>query len=334
MRADPMFFSHHSDRSRDVLNARVVATALPTLCDEALLGYRVAELFAIHRPGDLQKYLSVIVEQADPDTRRKLDISRRQWEKAGELGHELSFDEVDRQMRYYSDIDGWEHDVEWGWRQFRDGPGIRSLLREQLEQARAAQAACRASSDPLVRFELDALDHGRHCSSYRSSPPFVRTRWTYRSPTTAWAREEFLEKLSQLSRRPDVRSASVRGEVGFRVMRLLCSEQQQRAGAAGLERCEAFPICALTPSEYVSDCVEGMGWLDQVHWFSEGLGPMPDLYVEESPGTRVGRSVEWLLRSGRRTGRWILCNHELESPSEQFHRWTIGDGMSIGEPQE
>lgn len=334
MNLDSLHFTHRSDRSRNVLEARIAINAIPILCDEALLGYRVAELLAIHRPGDLYKYLSVIVEHSDDETRRSLGLPATYLLERDPRDRELPFTEVDRILMGRITWETWEQDVESGWSTFRNGTALRTVIQEQLFRVRTTQQACRASDDPLVRAEVEALDADCHSTSYRSFPPFHGTRWTYRSPTARNTNESFLRQLEDLAHRDAIGSASVRGNVGFETMRVLCSEQQRRARAAGLAPREAYRISALTPSEYVDDCVGGIGWLREVDWYSEGLGPMPDLYVEESPGTRVGRSVEWLLRSGRRTGRWILCNHALESPSDRWHRWTIGDGVSFGEPKD
>ncbi|MFZ5541403.1 MAG: hypothetical protein ACOY5V_16855, partial [Pseudomonadota bacterium] len=257
----------------------VSADAVAQLIDDAAGALRVYELFAVRRPGDLLKYLSLAVLEAPHGVRRKA----ARFAEQTDIGW-LEFGQI---LESVADDRG---PIDEAWFAAIEGDSFRGFVARWFEAVRAAQYRLRHDGSRLVRNEIRLLDRAEHPFDRRPDIAWQRSL-RRREPPSSAGDEALAAVVAEMLDSEDIDSVSARYGVAFPVLRLLCERQLQRAESSGCEPFEAFPIFVLGDPSVDADV-----WGACVSWFTEGIA-FGQLHLESAD--MDARSLAKLLESSR-----------------------------------
>lgn len=285
--------------------------ALRHLMADAAEAYRVYELMAIQRPGDVWKYIWVELLDVPPSVH-----DFRSWRKKDTRDayhwpdNWLPLADFDRCFSWDYDDTTPESDC---WLTARGGQSFKDWAGELFAEVKAAQASLRESTDLLIRTELACLDLRRHAYDFHASTPLELTRPDYRSRVEPSFSPGFYEKLRELLNRAEVTCVSFLVS-DYQAIRLAFVQQRLRSSPDPLTRANRWPICLST------DESQGpAAWNAESLVFSEGIGFGFLLVASHAP--------DFYLNSGR--FRWLLCAQDGgEFPG---YRRTAGDDWCLYE---
>ncbi len=288
----------------------LISVSLDHLLDDARQAYRIYELFAIKRPGDVRKYHFV----------RPLDLPQRIQESCNHAREKATnrwgphpwpegliplpdFDKL-----FFWTWDDTEREVEI-WLDFRESKRFINYLTVEFEKIVALQSVLRNGSDAIIRHEIMLLEERRHQLDFEAETPLNRTDNGYRSITIPTNTESYYSTLRRLLHRSDINSVASRGDKDYQAVHLMCAEQRIRAEAKSKSPLVAFTISLLSDGlEYTHH------WKAQIWFFSEGLG-YGDLLIDD-------RKDNWI-----KGHPWVLSSVD-KGENESYHR-EAGDGWFL-----
>ena len=298
--------------------------ALDHLMEDACQAYRVYELFAVRRPGDVWKYLWVQLIEVSEQIQRRYQHARTKCQEHP-ADHPWPADQIP--LMAFDDLFWWCGDdtepEDECWLRVREGAIFKAYAQRLFSQVRTAQAALEASDDVLIRYEIRALQAMTHPYDTDAHLPFAQTPPFYVSPTRPQRTSEYYHQLQALLAQPEIRSVAYRGDEDFQTVRLLCTEQRRRAEALGKRPVDGLPICLL------SDGVPAAtAWQAFVVFYSEGLG-YGDLFINQ---TNHCVGLKALVEQYHRRSHWSLC-YQDEGEIDGYQR-TCGPGWVCYEDQD
>ncbi len=272
--------------------------ALDHLIEDARQAYRVYELFAVRRPGDVWKYLWVQLIEVSERVQQRYQHARTKCQKY-QADHPWPAHQIP--LMVFDDLFWWCGDdtepEDECWLRARKSATLQASTRRWFDRIRAAQTALEASDDVLIRHEIRALQAMTHPYDTDAHLPLVRTPPFYVSPTRPQRTPAYYHQLQTLLTRPAVRCVACRGDQDFHTLRLVGTEQRRRAETTG-----QLPVASLAIS-VLSDGVPAMtAWQAVVVFYSEGLG-YGDLYVDQPDR---GASLKDLVEKHHRRSHWFL----------------------------
>ena len=297
--------------------------ALDFLIEDARNAYRVYEFFAIRRPGDIWKYLWVqlidVPEQVWTRYRKARSAAR------GRESHPWSENALP--LLRFDSFFSWCWDdtdpEDECWLRARQGTAFKTYVSRCFTRICQAQDALRESDDPLIRYEIHALQAVNHPYDYQAEIPFTLTNADYVSPVRPKRTSGYYAILCELLARPEVRSVAYRGDKDFQTIRLLCTEQRRRADVSGKRPVDELPICLL------SDGVPAVtAWQAFVVFYYEGLG-YGDLFIDQ---TDHSVSLKDLVEKHDRHWHWLL-SYQDEGEIRGYQR-TASKGWTFYEDQD
>lgn len=260
----------------------VSADAVAQLIDDAAGALRVYELFAVRRPGDLLKYLSLTVLEAPPDVRRKA----ARFARPTDIGL-LEFWQI------FESVADDRGPIDEAWFAAIEGDSFRGFVANWFEAVRAVQHRLRNDGSRLVRNEIRLLDRAEHPFDRRPEVAWQR-KLRRCEPHSSAGDEALAAVVAELLDSEDIDSVSAGYGVAFPVLRLLCERQLQRAESTGSEPFDAFPIFVVGDPSVDADV-----WGAHVGWFFEGIA-FGQLHLESADID--ARSLAKLLESSRSFG--------------------------------
>jgi hypothetical protein len=291
------------------------ATPLAHLIEDARKAYRVHELFAIRRPGDIWKYLHVHPVFVAPDVEPRLERAReraaermrssRMTDQLGShfFGRDVEWLKGAIPFEEFDNIFFWAWDdtepVDECWRTAAEGDAVRAFCQGCFDWAKRAQLRLRESHDPLIRHEIRLLDSAEHASDWIADTPRLPTGPEYMAataPTFSW---RYYSRLTELLADPAVNAVSYVGRPDYHTLRLIFTEQRRRAAACRQADGEELQLSILATES--CDC---SSWGGRARWYEEGIG-YGDLCVRDADHacTALARAIE---HRPNRFGRWIL----------------------------
>lgn len=298
---------------RVVLDAR----SLDKLIADARSAYRVYELALIQRPGDLFDYVRVVPEALPQEVAGR--VERVRADAARRDGNDLSdgsllFDRFDAFFELIGD-DTDPASAAWLGRHSR---ALRDDYVDRLLVIVRGVLAELDDSDPLLRHELLLARENRHRRSHRSRADAC---WfdPHHRPNPLRHSEGYYRHLAQLLADPALASVAYRGKGDWRMLRMLCTEQRQRAELSGQDPGSALKLSALT--DYRGGVLD---WGGQVRFHGDGLAH-GDLFIEAVEGP--GNSIKDLIEKYGRSPRVVLAD---DTPFEiAGYQRECGDGWVV-----
>jgi hypothetical protein len=275
------------------------ATPLAVLVQEAARGYRVYELLAIRRPGDILHYLRVALVEVVDAIRKSVEAIHqkdRDIEAAYPDGS-LPFTRFDALFYWAEDDTTRESEC---WLTFRGKAFWRDKFDELFAWVKDAQQTLRLSPDPLIQHEIARIDSGEHARDYYAG--IARSvSATAIIPERTSLPEPLWDVLSELISRDTVQSVSCPFQ-DYWLWHRLIEEQLRRSQRTGLTPEAAFtlngPDRGLGPVPY-SD------WGGAVHIPYEGTCGA-DLFIR--PGWR-NTFIECDQEGGSLSDIFFYCPH-------------------------
>jgi hypothetical protein len=297
----------------------VYPDALLRLIDDAKHGQRVYELFSTRRPGDVKKYLWVLIKEVTArvvggyHNARKNDSS--EYVKCDWPENECPYDIWDD--IFYSSWDGEPEDS--AWLNYKHSKTILKYIDQCFLEIKKTQQLLKDTGDLLIKNEIAHLKSVNHSYDYAAHTPFNLTKRS--APATIWERhdEQFYQVLAELIAKPDIRSVAYRYGEDYRALRMLCNEQLRRVSVTGNTLREALEINVLSNSLPNLE-----PWGCDVIFYDEGLG-YGDLYIDPTNG--AGCSVKELCENYGKNSKYILTVQDFG----EIKQYTRGqcDGMFI-----
>ncbi len=278
---------------------QIDSSGLSALIEEANLGVRVYELMNIRRPGDLRLYLQAGLVDGPARLRERIAGSRKQQtqcatqdESAAAL---LPFERFDT---YFYDGGDDTDPEDYKWLRFRESDELHAFLDLLMQDVHIARHRLRFSRDALLKNELKMIEEGKHPYDYLEAK-----RWRKGLARTNLGKVQFDEsfylKAESLLADPKVNSVAWRGRADYRLLRMICNEQHQRAKKQKRDPRDAFQIHALAP-----EIVETRVWGTEATFYSEGIG-YGDLFIE---GNVITPQTKDLMETDDRApGQYILA---------------------------
>lgn len=285
--------------------------ALRHLMADATEAWRVYELMAIQRPGDVWKYIWVELLDVPPKVHDFRNWRRKDCKDAHKWPDNwLPLADFDRCFYWACDDTTPESSC---WLTAREGQSFKDWASELYAEVKAVQDSLRASTDLLIRTELACLDLRRHAYDFDASTPLELTRPDYRSRVKPCFTPGFYEKLRELLGRAEVTCVSFLVD-DYQATRLAFVQQRLRSSPDPLTRANRWPICISAEKS------QGAApWNAESLVFSEGIGFGFLLIANHAP--------DYYLNSGR--FRWLLCARDAgEFPG---YRCTAGEDWCLYE---
>ena len=276
----------------------VYPDALLRLMDDAKHGQRIYELYSIRRPGDVKKYLWVLIKEvtwrvsAGYRTAREKDTT--EYVKCDWPENECPYDSWDE--LFYASWDGEPEDS--AWLSYKHSNIIRKFIDQCYTEIKQAQQLLKDTGDLLIKNEIAHLESVNHSDDYAAHTPFNLTKRS--APATVWQRhdEHFYKVLAELISKSDIHSVAYRYGEDYRALRMLCNEQLRRVRVTGKTLREALEINVLSNSLPSLE-----PWGCDVIFYDEGLG-YGDLFIDPTNG--AGCSVKELCEDYGRSPKYIL----------------------------
>lgn len=301
---------------------RVVLDAAPLarLVADAAGAFRVHEVLLIDRPGDVWEYVQVTPVALPPPVAARL-AQARQAAAAGEPARDrpdakLPFRDFDRLFRLAGDDTDPEDEA---WIRVRDDEPVRAYARALLASVSSAREALEAGSI-LPRHEIALFRAQAHPFSFLDREEAIRAGREH-APGEPRHTQAFYDKLGELLGDRDVVSVSYRGEGDFRVFRMLCEAQRDRATRTGQPPALALEISALVDREAGT-----AAWGAEVTYF-EGEQEQGFLHVEE-PGAR-GESVRNMVERYTKIGPGGYILSSRDEGNLRGYRIERGEGWHL-----
>lgn len=312
---------HHYRGEPYSFRVEILDHALDHLIEDARNAYRVYELFAIRRPGDLWKYLWV----------RLIDVPGQVWESYRSAREQQRL----RQYHLWPDptlpLLDFDRLFSWGcdtttidecWLMARHGQQFKALAVEFYARITQAQAGLHDSQDSLIRNEIRSLLSVQHPCDYKAESPFVLTRDDYLSPVIQKRTAGYYEKLRQLLTLPQIRNVACCGDEDFQTIRWVCAAQRQRGEALGQRPVDGLAIHLLSDG---FPAIEA--WEAVVQFWGSGP-PYGDLWVHQNPYAPCIK--DYVERFKRR--HWLYFVHEDNDEIAGYQR-TAGEGWALYQDQ-
>ncbi|MCB1148275.1 MAG: hypothetical protein KDK38_15850, partial [Leptospiraceae bacterium] len=223
--------------SGEEFSCEISYSPLLLLLKEASQGYRLYELFQITRPGDLHFYLRVIWREF-PD---------QEYSGFSSLDNASTRDEISLLMCEdllavtHSDTDEMLS-AQYFWYLLKNSDEFKIFVEKLYSHAIEIQEQLLASSEPIIRYELELMATSRHdldhATDYR-----VLTKHSYISPVTYNQEldekfgnsEGFYRIVKQFLADSKFKSVAILGQGTYRLFRLLCNQRLSRNTPQDLE---------------------------------------------------------------------------------------------------
>lgn len=272
--------------------------ALLRLMDDTQHGQRIYELFSIRRPGDVKKYLWVVIKEATARVAGGYHNARKkhssEYVKCDWPENECPYDSWDNIFHA-----SWEGEPEDNaWLSYKHSDIIRKFMHQCYTEIQQAQQLLKDTGDRLIQNEIAHIASVNHTDDYAAHTPFNLTERS--APATVWEShdEQFYQVLAELIAKPDIRSVAYRYGEDYRVLRMLCNEQLRRVSESGKTSREVLEINVL------SDSLPNLEpWGCEVIFYDEGLG-YGDLFIDPTNG--AGCSVKELCEKYGKNPKYIL----------------------------
>ena len=299
-------------------SVRLNALALSALIDEARRGVRIYELSMIQRPGDLWRYIAAELVEAPESLHQRL---RERWQQATPRWGDHPWPEGFLPILEFNKLfwDGGEDTdpVDACWLGHLNSRGLDSFLEQLLAWVRTVKYTL-GWDDLLAKHELDLIKQVKH--PYDFSDP---SEWTRGFQATKFDDnrfgDAFYEKARELISEPDVISVAWRGQGDYTLLRMLCTEQRERANRQQCKPGRAFMIHA-----QASCCIDITPWDAKAMFYSEGIG-YGDLFIDQNSVDAYSKELmETDFRSPR---RYLLClpsDIDIDGYTRQ-----MGDGWTL-----
>jgi len=231
----------------DAAEMQVHAEAFAALCRAVQFGERIYEALLLLHPGQIARY--IFVRQASLAS-KSLAIypPSIRWEGAQPDALGVSLTEVDAVARNYAaDMDDDEFPEVWEWLQWRDNSDVWVFfMRNMQTAAHALVTAIRASTDPIVQYEVQKFDDFRHAfdTRYTNENP-LRNEAMLRQCSQVLLEDEdrwLLPALTNLISSNAGRSVSLTGIKSVQVWRGLAALQAKLAAEFNLSKNEALAL--------------------------------------------------------------------------------------------
>lgn len=276
----------------------VYPDALLRLIDDAKNGQRIYELYSIRRPGDIKKYLWVLIKEVtwrvSAGYRTAREKPSSEYVKCDWPENECPYDIWDD--IFYSSWDGEPEDS--AWINCKHSKTILQYIDHCFVEIKLTQQLLKDTGDRLIKNEISYIESVNHDYDYAAHTPFNLTKRS--AIATVWESHDnqFYQVLAELITKPDVYSVAYRYGEDYRVLRILCNEQLRRVNISGNKPKEALEINVL------SDSLPNLEpWGCDVTFYDEGLG-YGDLFIDPTDG--VGCSVKELVEKYGRNPKYIL----------------------------
>lgn len=258
------------------LVAHVDSSPIDHLLEAARCGFRLFELFRLASPDELAHYLDVVV---------RADVAPRVswWPEVWIDGEPPYRWQTPLERPPWAGYFGTDPDLQRRW--LASGMPARAVAaaEERWPDVEAVRAQLRASQDPLVRFELDALEAGQHENDLALLEPHawpeLQRHFRY-WPRRHWQDAEYT-LIASLLAHADIQALTHRGRGDWFVIQQACAEQQRRCRGVPTRQDNAFPVRALTPysGRELFDCDDDRrvslnpnpAWTRAVRFQSEGI---------------------------------------------------------------
>jgi hypothetical protein len=290
--------------------------ALDVLLADACAGIRVHELMRLGYPGDMLFYAHFtasgdpglfwnIIDHDAQYPERSRDLALIPCQPLYELGSRVEWEDE-------SDLA-----LEHAWMLAQNAMPPDDELRHRLELARAAQARARASSDPLVAYELALMDASRHPLDFQPARQ-SRSCTPVAGPPVHTA--EFYSQLRKLIAQPGVEGATYTGGNDFETVRAILAEKLRRDGPdAG--RQSGFQAAIEADAPESCPCA----WLPLMWHVSRGLRRTGTLVFDGAE-----KSLAHLLeRAPGEEWRQVIAPLKPAKPDPRYS-WSSGNGWSLG----
>jgi hypothetical protein len=283
--------------------------------------HRVHELLLIDRPGDVWEYVCVSPQGLPPYVTQSIARARQALQASNHADAHpwpegrIPFTQFDR-LFFWSGDD--TDPASEAWLRYRESQPMRAFAKQVLSMAQSAQATLEAE-DVLLQHVASRIRSGEHVYCYLDRQD-AKKRSREGAPKAARHTPGFYEKLSELLRDEDLKSAAYRGPGDHCAMRMMATEQRRRAKLSGQKPSDALHLKAA-----VSDRINNEAWESEI-WFSHGGSCQGDLYIQ---GVRwdPGRLKGLIEAHHIETGKYILSvqdEGELAGYGRQF-----GDGWVL-----
>ena len=276
----------------------VYPESLTRLMDDAHHGLRIYELFSIRRPGEIKKYLWVLIKDVPIRVGMLYGIAREkettEYVKCDWPKNECPYDVWD--TLFYS---SWDNDPEDNaWLGFKHSDIIHDYLDHCFAEIKKVQQLLKEKGDLLIKNEITHIENLSHSHDYEARTPFNLTKRS--APATVWEQhdEHFYQVLAELLTKPDIHSVAYRYGEDYRALRMLCNEQLHRVRISGETARDVFAINVL------SDTLHNLEpWGCDVTFYDEGLGS-GDLFIDPTNG--AGCSVKELCEKYGNNSKYLL----------------------------
>ena len=295
------------------------AEPLAMMLSDAANAYRVYELMLVERPGDLWDYVQVTPIQVPPNLGERIERARSAAEKSQAdcpwPEGKVPFCAFDKLFHWAWDDTDPEDEA---WLDARSGPQLRSYAGELLASLVVARGNLAGS--PLLAHELSLIRAGTHRIAILSRAKSIEEA-RHHPPSAPRHTDAFYASLEESLKNGGITSVAYRGDGDYRVLKLLCEEQLERASKSGQEPGAALEILAL-----VNRQANTRAWGAEVWFYSEGLGD-GDLYIDG--GSMGGSTVKELVEEHfrLRSSKYILSQSD-EGDISGFRR-RVRDGYCL-----
>lgn len=259
---------------------RLESGRLTRLMQDASRAHRVYELMLITRPGDVWGYVDVVPVSLPPLLAARVERWRARLDGgSSELVAPIPFIDFDA-MFFLSDDDGTAEDEAWN---ARKGEGLEDFADRALASVRVAQIRL-ADGGPLLSHIVKTVRDGTHPYAYLDRHAVIERGRGMRLGDRA-PRDSFHWTLLALLQEEGIRSVTYYGDGDHDTYRLLVTEQRRRAEALGKGPDEALHIRV-----FASQLPNDSEWGSEIWCQEEGLGPTPDLFIDDAGAGGVLRA--------------------------------------------
>lgn len=310
-----------SAHSEQPFRVRLDARALADLIRHAENAHCVYELLLIDRPGDVWDYVWVVIKDLPKRVAERVEYARERAATRDKghhawPNHHIPFTVFDRLFSWVYPYDADPEDE--AWLSHRDTPTMRAFAKQLLATVRAAQGLL-DWNDSLLRHEVARVrsgDHPYHFLGRRAALEKGRAR----TPNTPTHTPAFYDLLGQLLRDPDLTSVAYRADGDYTVLRMMATEQRERANKTGHSPGHALHLSALGNRKVSNDA-----WNSEILLSDEGL-PHGDLFIE---GGGLGNaSIKALVEQRHRAPSRDILSARDEGNIEGFDSES-GDGWVL-----
>jgi len=307
--------------SQEPFRVSLDSTKLLNLIKDAANAYRVYELLLIDRPGDVWDYVSVVVEAVPKCVTESIKYAREKTKPKWSNDYPSSENCIPFEV--FNELFHWMGDdtepPSQAWKSHRDSPAMNAYAQQLLVMVRDVQNRLNWS-DHLLQHLVGQVKKGKYPFAYLSRKEAIADSAGIK-PNDPSHTDGFYTKLNELLHDPELASIAYRASGDYKVLRMLATEQRERANRTSHELDNALRVCAI-----VDHTINNVAWDSKICFYSAGLGH-GDLFIEG--GGLGSESIKKDIEIHRRwrPSRYILSTQE-EGEIQGYEKES-GDGWLL-----